>query len=74
MKSPNIPNENLSAFESDTDFIFLMQKLKQIISNKDMDWTKYLAVVNYLRRLFKYEKSGISHSYLYMIILLQTLI
>ena len=57
MKSPNIPNENLSEFESDTDFIFLMQKLKQIISNKDMDWTKHLAVVNYLRRLFKYEKS-----------------
>lgn len=57
MKSPNIPNENLSPFDSDTDFIFLMQKLKKIISNKDMDWTKHLSVVNYLRRLFKFEKS-----------------
>ena len=57
MKSPNIPNEDLSPFESDTDFIFLMQQLKHIISNKDMDWTKHLAVINYLRRLFKYEKS-----------------
>ena len=56
MKSPNILQENLPPFENGTDFIILMQKLKQIISNKDIDWINHLAVVNYLRRLLKFEK------------------
>ena len=56
MKSPNILKENLSPFEEGTDFIILIQKLKQIINNKDIDWTFHLAVINYLRRLLKYEK------------------
>lgn len=56
MKSPNILKENLTPFEDDTDFIILMQKLKQIISNKNIDWTFHLVVINYLRRLLKYEK------------------
>ena len=56
MKSPNIPKENLPPFEEDTDFVNLMQNLKQIINNKDVDWTFHLAVINYLRRLLKYEK------------------
>ena len=55
MKVENIPKEELSAFEEGTDFILLMQKLKQIILNKDMDWTFHLAVINYLRRLLKFE-------------------
>ena len=55
MKMENIPKENLSAFEEGTDFVFLMQKLKQIILNKDTDWTFHLAVINYLRRLLKFE-------------------
>jgi hypothetical protein len=55
MKMENIPKEDLSAFEEGTDFILLMQKLKQIILNKDIDWTFHLAVINYLRRLFKFE-------------------
>jgi len=57
MKSPNILNADLSPFEEDTDFIMLMQKLKQILLNKDIDWTYHLATINYLRRLLKYEKS-----------------
>ena len=55
MKIENIPKEELSAFEEGTDFVFLMQKLKQIILNKDTDWTYHLAVINYLRRLLKFE-------------------
>ena len=55
MKMENIQKENLSQFEEGTDFIFLMQKLKQIILNKDTDWTFHLAVINYLRRLLKFE-------------------
>ena len=57
MKSPNILKENLPPFEDDIDYINLMQKLKQIINNKDIDWTFHLAVVNYLRCLLKYEKN-----------------
>ena len=57
MKSPNILKENLPPFEDNIDFIILMQNLKQIILNKDLDWTYHLAVINYLRRLFKFEKS-----------------
>ena len=55
MKMENIPKENLSAFEEGTDFVFLMQKLKQILLNKDSDWTLHLAVINYLRCLLKFE-------------------
>ena len=55
MKMENIPKENLSAFEEGTDFVILMQKMKQILLNKDTDWTFHLAVVNYLRRLLKFE-------------------
>ena len=57
MKSPNILKENLPPFEDNTDFIILMQNLKQIILNKDLDWTYHLAVINYIRRLFKFEKN-----------------
>ena len=57
MKSPNILKENLPPFEGDTDFITLMQKLKQTINNKDIDWTFHLAVINYLRCFLQYEKN-----------------
>ena len=57
MKSPNILKENLPPFDDNTDFIILMQNLKQIILNKDLDWTYHLAVINYIRRLFKFEKN-----------------
>ena len=55
MKSPNIPKEQLEKFDTGTDFIFLIQNLKRIIQSKELDWTYHLAVVNYLRRLLKYE-------------------
>jgi len=55
MKMENIPKENLSPFEEGTDFVVLMQKMKQILQNKDTDWTFHLAVINYLRRLLKFE-------------------
>ena len=57
MKCPNILKDNLLPFDDNTDFIVLMQNLKKIILNKDKDWTYHLAVINYLRRLLKYEKS-----------------
>jgi hypothetical protein len=56
MKSPNILNENLPPFENNTDFIILMLIIKQKLLNKDLDWTYHLAVINYLRRLLKFEK------------------
>ena len=55
MKQENILNENLSPFEEGTDFISLMQNLKGKLLNKNEDWTLHLAVVNYLRRLLKFE-------------------
>ena len=55
MKQENILNENLSPFEEGTDFINLMQNLKEKLINKNVDWTFHLAVINYLRRLLKYE-------------------
>ena len=55
MKQENILNENLSPFEEGTDFISLMQHLKGKLLNKNEDWTLHLAVVNYLRRLLKFE-------------------
>ena len=56
MKTSNIPLKDLSTFDPSTDFITLIQNLKQIITNKDYDWTYHLAVINYLRRLLKFEK------------------
>ena len=57
MKCPNILKDNLLPFDDNTDFVVLMQNLKKIILNKDKDWTYHLAVINYLRRLLKYENS-----------------
>ena len=57
MRCPNILKENLEPFEDNTDFIVLMQSLKKIILNKDIDWTYHLGVINYLRRLLKFEIS-----------------
>lgn len=57
MKIANIQNSDLSTFDSDIDFIQLIQTLKQIINNKQEDWTHHLAVINYTRRLLKHEKN-----------------
>lgn len=57
MKKGNLPNESLEPFDPSTDYIVMMQKFKEIINNKDSDWTMQVGVINYIRRLFKYEKS-----------------
>lgn len=56
MKQPNISKDNLLPFTEETDFVLLMQKLKQILINKETDWTNHLSAINYLRRLLKFEK------------------
>ncbi len=60
MKNINIQNEMLKPFEPDTDFISMMQKFKDILSNKGSDWTLQISIINYLRRLFKFEKQVFS--------------
>jgi hypothetical protein len=74
MQKGNITKEALQPFETNFDFIQLIQKFKEILGRKEskknitqknkvepepkkpVDWTMQLAVINYLRRLFKYEK------------------
>lgn len=56
MKNPNILNESLKPMEEQTDYISLMQKLKEILNNKNSDWTLQVLVINYLRRMYKFEK------------------
>jgi hypothetical protein len=56
MKNINLSKESLMPMEQGTDFISLMQKFKEILNNKDSDWTLKIAVINYLRRIYKYEK------------------
>lgn len=63
MKIPNIPLEKLPSFQPETNFILLLQNLKEIIFNKNSDWLNYLAVINYLRRLLKYEKNIFNQIY-----------
>ena len=60
MKNINIQNEMLKPFEPDTDFISMMQKFKDILSNKGSDWTLQISIINYLRRVFKFEKQVFS--------------
>ena len=60
MKNINLQNEMLKPFEPDTDFISMMQKFKDILSNKGSDWTLQISIINYLRRLFKFEKQVFS--------------
>ena len=60
MKNINLPNESLKPMEPSTDYIVMMQKFKDILNNKDSDWTLELAVINYIRRIFKFEKQVFS--------------
>ena len=60
MKNINLSNESLKPMEKGTDFIFLIQKFKEILNNKDSDWTLKIAVINYLRRIYKFEKQVFS--------------
>ena len=56
MKNINLQSENLKPIEPETDFISMMQKFKDILNNKESDWTLKISVINYLRRIFKFEK------------------
>ena len=60
MKSINLPNESLKPFEPETDFVSMMQKFKDILNNKDSDWTLQISIINYLRRVYKFEKQVFS--------------
>ena len=56
MKNINLPNESLQPLEPETDIVSMMQRFKDILNNKDSDWTLQISVINYLRRAFKYDK------------------
>lgn len=60
MKNINLEKEKLKPFEPDTDFISMIQKFKDILNNKDSDWTLQISIINYLRRIFKFEKKVFS--------------
>ena len=60
MKSINLQNESLKPFEPETDFVSMIQKFKDILNNKDSDWTLQISIINYLRRIFKFEKQVFS--------------
>ena len=56
MKNINLPNESLKPIEPETDYVSMMQKFKEILNNKDSDWTLQIGVINYMRRIFKFER------------------
>jgi hypothetical protein len=56
MKNINLPHESLKPLEPEIDIVSMMQKFKDILSNKDSDWTYQISVINYLRRIFKFDK------------------
>ena len=55
MKNINLPFDSLKPLEPETDVVSMMQKFKEILNNKD-SWTLQIAVINYFRRIFKFEK------------------
>lgn len=63
MKKADLKNEELTPFDQNINYILLSQKIKEILNTKDdaestkNDWTTKLAGINYLRRLFKFEKT-----------------
>lgn len=56
MKNINLSHESLKPLEPEIDIVSMMQKFKDILNNKDTDWTFQIAVINYLRRIFKFDK------------------
>ena len=56
MKNINLPHESLKPLEPEIDIVSMMQKFKDILNNKDSDWTFQISVINYLRRIFKFDK------------------
>lgn len=56
MTNINLKNESLKLLEPETDYVSMMRKFKDILNNKDSDWHLLIAVINYFRRMFKFEK------------------
>ena len=56
MKNINLSHESLKPLEPEIDIVSMMQKFKDILNNKDTDWTFQISVINYLRRIFKFDK------------------
>ena len=56
MKNINIPYESLKPLEPEIDTLSMFQKLKEILFDKNSDWTLQIGVINYLRRVQKYDK------------------
>ena len=56
MKNINLSHESLKPLEPEIDIVSMMQKFKDILNNKDSDWTFQISVINYLRRIFKFDK------------------
>ena len=56
MKNRNLSYELLKPLPSECDFVSMMQKFKDILQNKNSDWTLQISVINYFRRILKFEK------------------
>jgi hypothetical protein len=56
MKNINISYESLQPLEPEIDIVSMMQKFKDVLNNKDSDWTLQISVINYLRRALKFDK------------------
>ena len=56
MKNINIPYESLKPLEPEIDTVSMFQKLKEILFDKNSDWTLQIGVINYIRRVQKYDK------------------
>ena len=56
MKNINLSYELLKPLPSECDFVSMMQKFKDILQNKNSDWTLQISVINYFRRILKFEK------------------
>ena len=57
MKNINLPYESLKPIEPIIDTVSMFQKFKEILNDKNVDWTYQIGVINYLRRINKHEKS-----------------
>ena len=57
MKKINIPYDSLKPLEPEIDTVSMFQKLKEILFQKNSDWTLQIGVINYLRRVHKFDKN-----------------
>ena len=56
MKNINISNESLKPIEKEIDIVSMFQKLKEILNEKNSDWTLQIGVINYIRSVQKFDK------------------